>query len=198
VANSTTFWVNQLKAGNREAAQAIWRRYCRRLIELARKRLSGNASLGIADENDIAQSAFASFYRAAEQGRFPQLANSSDLWRLLIAITQRKISHQLRDQNRLKRKPISCDKADQREPINLDDIAGKEPTPQFGAIAIESFRELLDQLGNDTLRTVAVMKMEGYTNYEISERLTCSLSTVERKVRRIRHEWSSVDQERGQ
>jgi RNA polymerase sigma factor (sigma-70 family) len=198
VSDSTTFWLHQLKAGNREAAQAIWQRYYRRLTGLARKRLSDRIGRGAADENDIAQSAFASFYRAAEQGRFPQLSNSSDLWRLLIVITQRKISRRLRDQNCRKRRPGSVGHAEWAEPVNLDEIAGSEPTPQFCAIAIESFRELLNQLGDDVLRTVAVMKMEGYTNEEISNRLKCSLSTVERKLRRIRHEWTSTDGERGQ
>jgi DNA-directed RNA polymerase specialized sigma24 family protein len=37
------------------------------------------------------------------------------------------------------------------------------------------------------------MKMEGYTNEEIARRIGCSLSTVERKLRRIRHEWASVE-----
>jgi len=196
VSDSTTFWVKQLKAGNREAAQAIWERYYRRLIGLARKRLSGRGSLSVADENDIAQSAFASFYRAAEQGRFPQLANSSDLWRLLIVITQRKISRQLRHQNCRKRKPDANVHDNGAKPVQLDELVGSEPTPEFCVIAIESFRQLLDELPDDTLRSLAVMKMEGYTNEEMSNRLSCSLSTIERKLRRIRHEWTSADAER--
>ena len=77
--HSTTHWVHQLKAGNRDAAQELWERYYRRLVELARRRLSTKAVNGVADEDDIALSAFASFYRAAEAGRFPQLADRNDL-----------------------------------------------------------------------------------------------------------------------
>jgi DNA-directed RNA polymerase specialized sigma24 family protein len=74
----------------------------------------------------------------------------------------------------------------------LDEIAGNEPTPEFCAAAIESFRNLLDQLSEPALRSIALMKMEGYTNEEIARQLDCSLSTVERKLRRIRHEWASA------
>ncbi len=136
VTDSTTFWVGQLKAGNREAAQEIWNRYYWRLVGLARKRLMGRGVRAAVDENDIAQSAFASFYRAAEQGRFPQLDDRNDLWRLLIVIAQRKISYRLRQQNCRKRRPNGNNAGDRLEAIDLDEIAGNEPTPEFCAVAI--------------------------------------------------------------
>src|SRR5262249_61272453 len=43
-----------------------------------------------ADESDVVQSSFDSFFRAAEQGRFPRLTDRNDLWRLLVVITARK------------------------------------------------------------------------------------------------------------
>ena len=43
-----------------------------------------------ADEEDVALSAFDSFCRGAEQGRFPQLDGRDDLWHLLVVITVRK------------------------------------------------------------------------------------------------------------
>ena len=189
--HSTTHWVHQLKAGNRDAAQELWERYYRRLVELARRRLSTKAVNGVADEDDIALSAFASFYRAAEAGRFPQLADRNDLWRLLLVITQRKVSHQIRHQHRRKRRPEHV-AGGAIDAIDLDEVAGNEITPDFCAAAVESFRGLLDSLSDSTLRSLALMKMEGYTNAEIAKVLDCSLSTIERKLRRIRHEWSSA------
>jgi DNA-directed RNA polymerase specialized sigma24 family protein len=44
---------------------------------------------------------------------------------------------------------------------------------------------------NDDLRSVALAKMEDYTNQEIAEKLGCSLSTVERSLRLIRKIWRS-------
>jgi ECF sigma factor len=46
----------------------------------------------------VASSAFASFCRGAEGGRFPLLADRDDLWRLLVPITARKALHLARDE----------------------------------------------------------------------------------------------------
>ena len=69
-------------------------------------------------------------------------------------------------------------------------FAGREPAPEFSA----AVAELLDQLREDSLRTVALRKMEGWTVAEIAAELDCSASTVERKLRAIRSIWKSRDQ----
>src|SRR5437762_1798633 len=99
---SVTGWLGQLRAGDAAAAQRLWERYFRSLVGLARARLQG-APRRAADEEDVALSAFATFCRNAEQGRFPQLHDRDGLWRLLMALTARKAAHLLRDQCRLKR-----------------------------------------------------------------------------------------------
>jgi len=42
------------------------------------------------DEEDIALSAFNSFFRGATEGRFQQLNNSEDLWQVLAMLAERK------------------------------------------------------------------------------------------------------------
>ena len=42
----------------------------------------------------------------------------------------------------------------------------------------------------DALRSVALRKMEGYSNHEIAVQLGCAPRTVARKLRRIRTLWS--------
>jgi DNA-directed RNA polymerase specialized sigma24 family protein len=51
-------------------------------------------------------------------------------------------------------------------------------------------------LNEPALRTVALWKMEGYTNLEIADRLACVETTVERKLQRIRKLWEPA-QDRG-
>jgi len=48
----------------------------------------------------------------------------------------------------------------------------------------------LDRLGDDTLRSVALWKMEGHSEKEIAAQLGCAQRTVARKLRRIRILWS--------
>jgi hypothetical protein len=59
---SVTYWLEQLKAKNPAAAQRLWERYFRRLVGLARVKLRGHAKV-VADEEDVALSAFDSFCR---------------------------------------------------------------------------------------------------------------------------------------
>jgi hypothetical protein len=65
-----------------------------------------------------------------------------------------------------------------------------EPTPDFAVQIVDECRRLLASLGDETLRRVAVWKMEGYGNDEIAAKLACSRRTVARKLDAIRTIWS--------
>src|SRR5262249_14212614 len=86
---SVNAWIGALKAGDSKPAQQLWERYFQRLVGLARTKLV-NMPRRVADEEDVALSAFDSFCRGAEQGRFPQLRDRNNLWPLLVVITKRK------------------------------------------------------------------------------------------------------------
>src|SRR5262245_11358142 len=97
-----THWISALQGGDADAAQPLWQVYYLRLVGLARRKLEGSGRRA-ADEEDVALSAFASFCRGAQNGRFPLLANRDNLWRLLVVITARKALDQLERERRLKR-----------------------------------------------------------------------------------------------
>jgi DNA-directed RNA polymerase specialized sigma24 family protein len=180
---SVTHWLAQLPGGDPAAAQQLWERYFERLVGLARKRLQG-ANIRYADEEDVALSAFHSFLSCAQNGRFPQLADRDNLWHLLVTITARKACHLLRDARRQKRIGDW-----QREEANLELVVGTKPSPEFAAQVVEEFQRLLDHLDDAFLRSVAVGKMEGYTNQELAARLNVAPRTIERKLRIIRGIW---------
>src|SRR6516225_2525229 len=102
VPDLVTNWLVQLKAGDPTAAQPLWERYVPHLVALARERLHGTRRRG-EDEEDVALSAFDSFCRGAMRGKFPQLTDRDDLWRLLVVITARKGVELLERQGRKKR-----------------------------------------------------------------------------------------------
>jgi DNA-directed RNA polymerase specialized sigma24 family protein len=195
--DSVTHWIGQLKAGDPAAAQRLWERYFQRLVGLARKKLRDAPRLG-ADEEDVALSAFDSFCRGAEQGRFPRLGDRDDLWRVLVTLAARKAFHLVRDQLRLKRGGGAVlDEAAIRSPedaageeAGIERILGREPTPEFAAQVAEECQRLLQSLGDDELRTIAVWKMEGDTVPQIADKLQRAPSTIERKLRLIRTLWS--------
>ena len=187
---SVTHWLNELRTGDSVAARKLWAHYFHRLAELARRRLR-DLPRGAADEEDVALSAFDSFCRGAEQGRFPRLEDRDDLWQVLFVLTQRKAIDLIQYEGRARRDWRKVEPADaERSPCA--DLAGREPDPAFAALVAEECQRLLGALGDDGLRLLAVRKMEGHTNEEIAALLNCSLATVERRLRLIRKEWEDA------
>jgi len=192
---SVSHWIAALKGGDPTAAQPLWERYYRQLVALARKKLQ-SARRRAADEEDVVQNAFHSFFRAVARGCFPQLDDRDSLWRLLVTLTARKALRQLTHEQRQKRGggtaagPVGIYSVGPDDEAALVQVVGDEPTPDFAAQVAEECRLLLDRLGDESLRQVALWKMEGYDNDEIAEMLTCSRRTVARKLNAIRILWS--------
>ena len=92
---SVTCWIDQLKGGDREAVQRLFERYYERLVGEARRWLKRAPAGAAADEEDVAQGAFASFCRRAAEGRFPCLYDRNHLWQLLVVIAFRKTCNQI-------------------------------------------------------------------------------------------------------
>jgi DNA-directed RNA polymerase specialized sigma24 family protein len=189
---SVTTLIEHLQAGDHEAAQPLWERYYPRLVGLARERLRCT-SRRFADEEDVALSAFDSFCRGVEQGRFPQLRDHDGLWALLVLITVRKAADLVQYNRRARRGggQVRGDSAWVGRDGDtgagcLDGIETSDPTPDVAAQLAEEFQRLLDRLDSDELRRIAVWKLEGYTNSEIASRLGCAEVSIERRLRLIR------------
>jgi DNA-directed RNA polymerase specialized sigma24 family protein len=188
---SVSRWIDQLKEGDQEAAQPLWERYFHQLVAVARAKLPEGRRRA-ADEEDVVLSAMASLCRGVEAGRFPHLVDRDGLWRLLVTLTARKAFDQVRDEQRLKRGggAVHGDSAfEGAADTEFQWFVGREPTPETAAMVLEECRRLLDRLKTDELRTIAVWKMEGFTNGEIAGKLDCAPTTVERKLQRIRSQW---------
>jgi DNA-directed RNA polymerase specialized sigma24 family protein len=188
---SVTHWLRELRAGNRTAAQQLWEGYFERLVRLARWRLQ-TSRRRVADEQDVALSAFDSFCRGAEQGRFPQLESRDDLWQILVVLTARKAMDLLAYERRQKRGggQVRGESAfGDVDEAGIEQIVGDEPDPEFAAQVSEECGRLLGQLDAE-LRVIALGKLEGYTNPEIAARLGCAPATIERRLRLIRSIWS--------
>jgi DNA-directed RNA polymerase specialized sigma24 family protein len=196
---SVSIWIAELKAGDALAAQRLWENYFPRLVGLARKKLR-ELPRRAADEEDVALSAFDTFCRGAEAGRFPQLTDRDNLWHLLVTITARKALQLVRHECRQKRGGgrVRGDSAFHATPEHADEeagleqVIGPEPTPEFAAQMAEEYQQLLARLGEGDLRQIAIWKMEGYSNDDIAAKLGCVARTVERKVALIRTLWDQA------
>jgi RNA polymerase sigma factor (sigma-70 family) len=188
---SVTHWIGQLQVGDPAAVEQLWQRYFRRLVGLARLKLH-HVPRRVADEEDVALSAFDSFCRNAERGQFPQLLDRDSLWRLLVVLTARKASHLLRDQRRLKRgggAEFIEEPTGDADESGLEEILSREPSPEQAAEVAEECQRLLRALHDRELEAVAVWRMEGYTVEEIARRLGYAPRSIKRKLRLIRSIW---------
>ena len=192
---SVTRWLGDLKAGGDAAAQHLWERYFDRLVRLAHRRLRGRGGAS-EDEEDAALSAFDSFCRGAAEGRYPRIADRHDLWRLLVVITVRKAIDQVQRHGATKRGggrlvgEAALADGDGPEPGGgLDAFVGPEPSPELAAMVTEEYGRLRSRLGDDSLRLVLDLSLEGYRHAEIATRMGRTVKTVARKLDVIRTVW---------
>jgi hypothetical protein len=171
---SVTGWISALKEGQPDAADALWRRYFERVVAVARRCLQTAPHQAAEDADDVALSAFFGLCAGAAQGRFTQLSDRVDLWQLLTAITVKKSLSRQQWHGRKKRgggrivaglaAATGADDgfSNSADPLQL--VLSKEPSPESAAIIQEQFDELLDSLGDPTLRQIALWRMDGLSN----------------------------------
>ena len=191
---SVTYYMNQLREGNRDGADELWRRFYSRLVRLAHNRVNSKYRRATSGE-DVAAIAIAECFKSLEEGRFPELEGRKDLWNRLAQITERRAQNEVRRQTSQKRGGGKVHgesvflKADEEIPQGINGIAGKEPTPEFVDEFGITVNEFLSSL-SDQLRQIAILKMQGYTNREISKQVKVSIATVERKLAILREKLS--------
>jgi DNA-directed RNA polymerase specialized sigma24 family protein len=175
-----------LRDGRTEAIQALWERYCGPCRELARRRL-GDAARVVA-EDDVFADAFQIFCAAARTGRFPDLTDRTNVMRLLARITLRKAC-ELRRKEANRHDKVRGESA--LGAAGFEPFTSRDPPPEFES----EINELLDVLGTDELRNIALMRMYGYSYEEIAAEQKCSVATIARRVSVIRSRWSATRQD---
>ena len=187
---NVSHWIEQIKEGNSDAANLLWHHYFERLVRAVRNRLHGQ-NRAISDEEDIVLSVFDSFYVAVEKGRFPDLADRDDLWKLLLRMSARKVVDKHRRDTRKRRggdveiHPLRSVHDDG----HAIDVIGDDPSPDMILMMKESMDEFFSHLGVGQLSELAGAKLEGYSNSELAERFECSERTIERRLHLIREKF---------
>lgn len=190
-----TLWIENLRESDDLAAQNLWRHFVQRLYDSARKRLNADTRR-VYDEEDAAQSAFHSVCSGIAAGRFPDLQDREGLWRLLLRVTALKVAERHRFDHR-QRRDVSRTLHDSifSEAASSGGIEGteaREPSPEFAAQFVEVCGMFFEKLRDPTLQAVARLRMDGYTDSEIGQRLNCTRRTVQRRVEAIRRHWKDL------
>jgi hypothetical protein len=181
---SVTRALDDLKIGQNVDAAAL--KLCDyalgKLVHIARTMLRDTPRQA-ADEEDIALSALQSLFDGAAHGRLPNLESRDNLWRVLYTITLRKVVAQNEYEHARRRD------SDRRVESDIEAVVGHEPTPEFAAMMVDELRFRLSNLRDDTLRQIAKLLLERWSNQEIAKQLDCHVRTIERKRDLIRRDW---------
>jgi RNA polymerase sigma factor (sigma-70 family) len=178
VSASITRLIRAVQDDRASAVGTLLAVYFERLVQLARARLHNMPGMA-GYEEDVALRSFYSVYQRVRDPERPlHLSGRDDLWRVLAT---RTISRAIDLIRRHRPREVAGGH-------DVEQLLASEPTPEEAAEMADECRRLLDLLDPD-LRQIALWKVEGFTNEEISTRLDCVERTVERKVSRIRLLW---------
>ena len=195
-ASDVTGLIRKVRQGDDTAAQELWNRYSEQIVEVARRSLK-DSSRRVQDEEDVAVIAFRSLLAGITAGRFPELDHRDQLWRLLMVITTRKAAAAIEKDHRQKRGggDVRGDSAlSQGSSIlgGFDRLTSGQPAPDIAAIMADQTQQLLASLPDETAQRVAALKIEGFTQQEIADKLSINTRTVERRLKQIRELWQRI------
>jgi RNA polymerase sigma factor (sigma-70 family) len=175
-----------------EAARQIWQRYFHSLLALARDNLRPRIRRR-ENEEDVLQDMYLSFCRRQRRGEF-DLANRDELWGLLVRITVCKVrntANRHRCQKRDVDREQACLGGDELGALDpgLDRIEDRGPGPEEAAVLNEALERRLNALEDPGLRSLALKKLEGWTNAAIAASIGRTERSVERRLMQIRKCW---------
>lgn len=173
------------RAGDQQAAAALFACYADRLIALARSRLPAQLVQRV-DPEDVVQSVYRSFFTGARDGHYhPQ--RGGDLWRLLVTITLHKIANQV-EWHAAEKRAVGRDRGFGSEDSLLRlqaDVLARDPSPVAAVVLADELEKLMRQL-EPLERHMFELRLQGYNLDEIAARVDRSERTVIRALNEIK------------
>lgn len=152
MSESENSFLSGLQNGSDESYQVFWDAYFAKVCRLAKNRM-GHLNHSVRDEEDIALSAMKSFWLAIGK-KEDKLADRTELWKLLVTITKRKIIREAEKQYAGKRNinltshesSNFSEQSNGEQPKTFDQtLPGNDPLPEL----------ILE--GNETLERIVAL-----------------------------------------
>jgi len=192
--SSVSEWISQFRSdGNEIAALKLWDRINPRVRELSRRLIERTGIPLSCDEDDISVSVFAAFCDRLRSRQLEELSDRDGVWRLLILMTARKINDHAK-MARAKKRHNGPENPD----VGLHAVSELRDTqlePSIEVMMEDQCQAMLKQLNDPVLETVVLLKLEGYSNVEIAERMQYSRRTIQRMLELVKDIWGHYVQE---
>jgi RNA polymerase sigma-70 factor (ECF subfamily) len=176
--------LSRWQAGDEDAARELFELYVDRLVSLARQRISQRLGSRV-DPEDVVQSVFRTFFKRTKDGTFT-VEKPDDLWKLLARITVHKTFRQIAFHRAAKR---NVDLEAAQSPgaqERLLSLLDRGPTPEMANQFVDQIENFLTRLSPKD-REILELRMQGYKDVEIAEKLNISDRTIRRLMERVRN-----------
>src|SRR3954447_4728740 len=172
--------VRRFRAGEQDAATALYKRYAERFQRLAQR----NTALDLTrrfDADDVVQSVFRTFFRRVQSGLY-DLPAGDELWRLLLVISLNKI-RTLAVFHRAQKRSVGATVAPDTA------LLGQLADETSDNLAVASLKMVIGEVLEDlpeVQQTIIVRRIEGCQVEEIAAKTGRSKRTVERVLQDFR------------
>jgi len=166
------------RRGDEDACRQLFDCYVERLVALARRRISQRLASRV-DPEDIVQSVFRTFFGRLKAGRF-RLEEQDDLCKLLMRITVHKALRQIHFHQAAKRNPRAELGQGAEANERLLTVIDRDPSPDEAVAFVDHLEHFLGGLKAQE-REILEMRLQGYSNDEIAQKL----GIYDRKIRRV-------------
>lgn len=175
--------MNQLTAGDEQAATLVFNRYARRLIGLAARHIPERLRAKI-DPEEAVISAFESFFARLGHGQF-DFDDWDNLWTLLTVITVRKCGHKLEHFTSQKRDVSRESSLTPKKDGPEREVASPQPTAGEVVALAETVERVLADL-RDREKDIVLLSLQGFGKREVAGQLDCAEHIVHRTLRKVR------------
>ncbi len=169
--------LSRCRAGQEDAATALYLRYAHRLQSLAEKQTDKKMAVRV-DPEGIVQSVFRTFFRRVTDGQY-QVSDGEDLWNLLLVISLNKLRTRATKHRAAKRdvgKTVPLDGSDQARTGHDDEAL------MILRMTVDEIVGSLPEVERDVVR----LRIEGHEVNEIATRTQRAKRSVERILQNFR------------
>lgn len=188
---SISQWVQRLQAGDRAAAEGIWTRFYPKLVNAASKQLGKNPDPATNGE-DIAQSSFRNVCQAVIDGKYPQLDNRDDLWKLLFVSMINRVRGHYRGINAKKRAVVLNQPLDSVDEEALAQLDSHEAQSELNDLLEHLLGKLDQEDPTGELRQIALLYLNENSASAIANLLRRRKTNILHKVQLIRSLWEEA------
>ncbi len=174
--------IARIQAGEEEAATEIYNRYAKRILGLVSHQMADRLHLEIQPE-DIVQSVFKSIFRGVTSGGY-DAPEGGTLWQLMAVVAIHKVRRSASKRTVQKRDFRRTQSLNSLESFDVQD----RTTPEDFEIAI---REAIEHL-LPAEKSAVLLRVQGHSVEEISEKLDRSRRSVERLLQSSREKMAQL------